>query len=324
MKYVVIGAGAIGGTIGARLFEAGHQVTLVARGAHRAVIAEQGLRLEEPGRTRTLRLPVAASVADVAWRQGDVAVLATKSQDSEAVLDALRTCASRVTVVCAQNGVANERLAAHRFAAVQAMCVMLPAEHLEPGLVLAYSTPTPGILDVGTFPAGITEDSERIAADLRGAGFSSRPDESIMRWKYRKLLTNLANAAQAACGLDDPDLPALTAAARREGQRCLEAADIDVATEDEDHDRRGTLISMQPINGRARQGGSTWQSLRRATGSVESRYLNGEIVDLGHRHDVPTPVNRLLLDTASNLAHDKTPPGEMNAAHLLELARDLD
>ena len=132
MRYVVIGAGAIGGTIGGRLAEAGREVVLVARGAHLAALRKSGLRLDDPERSRTLRLPAVGGVGEVGWRTGDVALLCTKTQDTEAVLDALRAAAPDVPVVCAQNGVANERFAAARFAAVQAMCVMLPAEHIAP------------------------------------------------------------------------------------------------------------------------------------------------------------------------------------------------
>ena len=38
MRYIIIGAGAIGGAIGARLFEHGHEVVLIARGAHLAAL----------------------------------------------------------------------------------------------------------------------------------------------------------------------------------------------------------------------------------------------------------------------------------------------
>ena len=51
MRYIIIGAGAIGGTIGARLFESGHEVVLTARGAHLAALREGGLRFA----TRTAR-----------------------------------------------------------------------------------------------------------------------------------------------------------------------------------------------------------------------------------------------------------------------------
>lgn len=50
MRYVILGAGAIGGTMGGRLFESGHDVVLVARGAHQAAIAGRGLELRDPDR----------------------------------------------------------------------------------------------------------------------------------------------------------------------------------------------------------------------------------------------------------------------------------
>ena len=65
-RIVVVGAGAIGGAVGARLFEAGSDVVLVARGAHAAAIAADGLTLVEPDREVTLPVPVVTSVADAA------------------------------------------------------------------------------------------------------------------------------------------------------------------------------------------------------------------------------------------------------------------
>ncbi|WP_142056312.1 ketopantoate reductase family protein [Pseudonocardia kunmingensis] len=321
MRYVVIGAGAIGGTIGGRLAEAGRDVVLVARGAHLAALRESGLTLDEPGRSRTLRLPAAAGVDEIEWQDGDVALLCTKTQDTVPLLDALRALAPDVPVVCAQNGVANERFAAERFSSVQAMCVVLPAEHLRPGRVVAYSTPVPGILDLGRYPDGVDTITEGIAADLTAAGFSSRPDPAIMRAKYRKLLLNLANAAEAACGPDDPGLRDLAGAARDEGEKCLAAAGIDVQSREEERARRDALITERPVDGAARQGGSTWQSLRRGAGSVEAEFLNGEIVALGRAHEVPTPVNALLLDTVAEMAAGTEAPGGRDAQQLLAAVR---
>ena len=45
----------------------------------------------------------------------------------------------------------------------------------------------------------------------------------------------------------------------------------------------------------SRGGGSTWQSLARGTGNVESEYLNGEIERLGRQAGIETPVNSGLL-----------------------------
>ena len=63
MRYIIIGAGAIGGTIGARLFEGGHEVVLVARGAHHAALRDGGLRFATPDGTVTLPVPVVAGPA---------------------------------------------------------------------------------------------------------------------------------------------------------------------------------------------------------------------------------------------------------------------
>ena len=57
MKIAIYGAGAIGGFVGARLARAGHDVTLIARGDHRAAILRDGLTIESPGETFTVRLP---------------------------------------------------------------------------------------------------------------------------------------------------------------------------------------------------------------------------------------------------------------------------
>ena len=86
-----------------------------------------------------------------------------KTQHTAGALDDLVASApASNAVVCAQNGVENERLALRRFAAVYAMCVMLPAVHLQPGAVDAFSVPTVGILDVGRYPDGT---DERAAAE---------------------------------------------------------------------------------------------------------------------------------------------------------------
>ncbi|MBW0103089.1 ketopantoate reductase family protein [Pseudonocardia sp. KRD291] len=321
MRYVVIGAGAVGGTIGARLAEAGRDVVLVARGRHLDVIRRRGLRLDDPDGSRTLAIPAVASVDELDWRPGDVALLATKTQDTEPILDALAAHVPDVVVACAQNGVANERMAAARFARVQAVLVILPAEHYEPGVVIASSAPVPGVLDVGTYPTGTDDVSGAIAADLTAAGFSSKPDPAVMDGKYGKLLTNLGNAVEAACGRDDPAVADLLAAVTDEGERVLAAAGITARTGDDDRVRRDGLITQRPVGGRERGGGSSWQSLRRGTGSIEAEYLNGEIVALGSAHGVATPVNAVMAGVAGEMAAAGEQPASRRGADLLAAAQ---
>ncbi|WP_083275453.1 ketopantoate reductase family protein [Pseudonocardia sp. HH130630-07] len=321
MRYVVIGAGAVGGTIGARLHGAGREVVLIARGPHLAALREHGLRLETPDGPRTYPVPAAAAVSEIDWRPDDVVVLAVKSQDTGPVLETLAGVAPHVTIVCAQNGVANERTAARRFDRVQAMLVILPAEHYEPGVVIASSSPTPGMLDVGCWPSGVDATSTAVAADLTAAGFSSHTDPAVMDAKYGKLLTNLGNAVDAICGFADPDAARLVEAATAEGTACYTAAGITARTGDDDRVRREGILTERPVAGRSRQGSSSWQSLRRGSGSVEARYLNGEIVALGAAHGVPTPVNAELLRVAEEMAAAGEPPASRRGATLLPTPR---
>jgi 2-dehydropantoate 2-reductase len=315
VRFVVHGAGAIGGVIGARLHQHGQEVVLVARGPHLDAIRQRGLRLESPSGFETLAVAAVGHPDEIAWRAGDVVLLATKTQDSAAALDALALAAPPdCPVACTQNGVENERLALRRFARVYGVAVMCPAAHLEPGVVQAFAEPVAGILDVGRWPAGADETAHALAAAFAASGFVSEARPDVARWKYRKLILNLANAVQALLASGGGEL---VRRARAEGEACLRAAGIDFASEAEDRERRGDVLRLGAIAGRARAGGSTWQSLERRTGRIETDWLNGEIVLLGRLHGVPTPVNALLQRAAAEAAGAKRPPGALREEELL-------
>jgi 2-dehydropantoate 2-reductase len=140
-----------------------------------------------------------------------------------------------------------------------------------------------------------------------------------MRWKYRKLLMNLANAVEALCGPEGRFSP-LAKEAHKEGTAALAAAGIDVATAEEDRTRRADHIQLRNTSSGEWSGGSSWQSLARGTGSIEAEFLNGEIVLLGALHGVPTPVNALLEHLALQAAADGKGPGQFSIAALSEKA----
>jgi 2-dehydropantoate 2-reductase len=333
MRYIIIGAGAIGGTIGARLFENGHEVVLAARGAHYAALRDGGLRFASPDGVVTLPVPVVSGPGELSLRAGDVLILAVKAQDSAAALDAWAwrpvtgggVAAHALPVFCAQNGVASERLALRRFRQVYGVCVWLPATHLESGAIEAQGTPMTGLLPVGRYPAGADATAERVAADLASASFLAPVRADVMRFKYGKLLTNLANAVEAICGsgpdqgANADDAAGLRKRARDEGAAVLAAAGIDYASTDELARLRGDQVRIDPVSGARRGGGSSWQSLTRGTGSIEADYLNGEIALLGREHGVPTPVNELLQRLANQFAADRRPPGSITASELANL-----
>jgi 2-dehydropantoate 2-reductase len=318
MKYVVFGAGAIGAVVGGRLSQAGFDVTLIARGAHLAALQSKGLRLESPAGTDTVRVPAVGHPGEIDWRTRQIVLLAVKSQQTPAALVDLAAVAPPETpVVCLQNGIANEPAALRLFPNVYAVSVACPASLLEPGVVQAWSTPVTGLLDIGRYPKGIDEVSESVAADFGAATFSSFPVEAILRWKHRKLLTNLGNAIEAVCGPHER-LGLLADLLLAEGEAVLKAAGLQAATEQEDRDRRADLLQPGAIAGQSRPGGSSWQSLRRRTGDIETDYLNGEIVLRGRLQGIATPANELLQRLARELAAGRHEPGAVPAAVILE------
>jgi 2-dehydropantoate 2-reductase len=326
VRYVIIGAGAVGGTIGGRLYQHGHDVTLIARGAHFAAIREHGLTLATPDGTEVLPIPVRADPDGLLLEPDTVLVLAVKSQDSMAALDTWAevpvrgggVAGDRLPVLTAQNGVANERFALRLFQRVYAVCVRLPATYLDAGVVAAEGAPYSGMLNLGRYPAdqrdpaGRDERAERIAADLSGSQLRSRPQPDVLRWKYGKLLSNLGNGLNALFGRGSHD--ELYAQVRAEGEAVLARARIEYASQAEEVAERGDLLNPQPVQGRTRGGSSTWQSLARGTGSAEVDYLNGEIVLLGREHGVPTPVNAALQRAVRQAARAGIAPGGFSIA----------
>ncbi len=280
VRFVVYGAGAVGGVVGARLFQAGHDVTLVARGEHARSIRQFGLRLESPDGVEPLPIPVVDSDSIGEYVGTAVVLLAVKSQDTAGAVRDLAGAGLAEAVVCLQNGVENERVALRSFDDVYGVCVMLPAAHLEPGVVTAHASPVGGILDIGRYPVGIDDRSAEVAAALTGATFISEPRPDIMRWKYRKLVMNLGNAVQALCGGVDEDDPVLEQI-KEEAMASFAAAGIDPVSVEVDRARRADHIQRRPVPGRPRTGGSSYQSLERGQGTIETDYLNGEICLLG-------------------------------------------
>ena len=321
MRYIVYGAGGIGGAIGARLFQHGHEVILICRGEHLHAIQSTGLTLKTPKETLTLTIRAVSHPEEIAFIPDDVVLLTMKSQDTEMALRDLERAGGRdLAVICGQNGVDNERLAVRRFGRVYGMVVWMPATYLEPGLVLNHAEPVGGILDAGRYPNGVDPLITQVTQDLTTCGFSAAPDHNIMRWKYTKLLSNVRNAFQAACGFEARSRKTIRAL-RAEALACYQAAGIEFVPEDELQARVRSQIKLADIEGHPRAGGSSWQSLMRSLPTIEADFLNGEIVMLGRLHGIPTPCNALLQHVANRMARTGQQPGSIPVE---DLERQLD
>lgn len=297
MRFVVLGAGAIGGSVGALLARAGSDVVFIARGPHGEAIRKHGLRLETPDETLVVHVPVTSSPA---WCEEDVVLLAVKTQDVEV---AIRDIPAKVPMVCMTNGVAAERIAAAHVRSVYGAYVFVGGSHLEPGSVQLWSSPVAGVLDVGAYPQGSDDLAGTITTSLQRAGFASEVRDDIMRYKRGKLLLNVGNAVEALCGPWEGQLE-LEERARAEAIACFNAAGLDYTIDPT------RFVEVKDIAGKKRPGGSTWQSLARGK-TLEVDFLNGEVVALGRAYGVPTPTNAALQRLAAIAVERRLAPGNM-------------
>jgi 2-dehydropantoate 2-reductase len=209
---------------------------------------------------------------------------------------------------------------AHRyFRRVYGVCVWTPAVHLAPGEVIIRSTPQSGMLHIGRVPATADDHDQalqQVAADLVTANFDVPLPEDVMPWKYRKLISNIGNVFQALVGRNG-DWGPLVTDAEAEARRVLDAAGIRYTSETEEAAARAAGFTVKPVAGVPEfVGGSTWQSLQRGTGNIETDYLNGEIVMIAHRLGIEAPINKRLAILARRAAATGAEPGDVSAEQL--------
>ena len=324
-RYVIYGAGGIGGAIGARLFDAGHDVVLIARGPQLDAIRERGLTVKSPTDTLAVSIPAVAHPREVDFAADDVVFLTMKTQDCADALDELRLAGgARLPVVCTQNGVENERMALRRFDRVYAVEVLIATSFVEPGLILNYDQQGGGTLVLGRYPEGADELVRAIAAELTASGFRGEVEERILRWKYHKLIRNLGAAFPAVFGPLPRDATLeLRTSLEAEAEAVYAAAGIDYASMDESAAAgRAPGFEWGEIEGHDAFASSVWQGVQRGNRSVETDYVNGEIVLLGALHGVPTPYNRAVQQAANQCVRLGVPPGSIGVDELIRSVED--
>jgi 2-dehydropantoate 2-reductase len=335
---VIIGAGAIGGTLGGVLARAGTPAVLVARGRHAEVLATAGITLRTPDGTFRTPVIAASGAEDVRLTERDVLVFTTKTQQLDAALQewvdqpvhgadgVVGTAGERLPAMTALNGVAAEEKALRYFRRVFGICVWLPAVHLEPGEVIVRSWPVAGQFHIARWPASIsTHDDADLLSGLAetwsAAGIRVRTPDDVEPWKYNKLLSNLGNAV-GALAAGAADTSEVVAALRAEAERVLRHAGIEWVSFETSTAARADGPTIRAIPGRnTGASNSTWQSLSRNTGNVETDFFNGEIVRIAHRHGTTAPLNAALARAARSAVRNDLGPSRYSAEELAQLLR---
>jgi 2-dehydropantoate 2-reductase len=340
-RYVVVGAGAIGGSLGALLARAGVATVLVARGRHAEVLAIAGMTLRTADGTFHTPVTAASGPEHVRLTDRDVLVFTTKTQQLDAALqewvdqpvfgpngqnDLVGTAGVCLPAMTALNGVAAEEKALRYFRRVFGICVWLPAVHLDPGEVIVRSWPVAGQFHIARWPASIsTQDDADLLSGLAetwtAAGIRVRTPDDVAPWKYNKLLSNLGNAV-GALAAEAADTSAVVAALRSEGENVLRHAGIEWVSFETSTAARADGPAVRAVPGRnTGASNSTWQSLSRNTGNVETDFFNGEIVRIAHRHGLTAPLNAAVARAARRAVRNGVGPSRYSAAELAQLFR---
>lgn len=258
MKLCVFGAGAVGGLIAARLAHAGHEVAVVARGAHLAAIRERGLVLRDASGETVARVRAADEPADLGPQ--DHVIVAVKGHSLREVAAMIAPLlGAETSIVTAMNGVPwwfFDRLpfggGALRLATLDpdgSLARAMPTERIIGCVVhLAASTPQPGVirhnmggrLILGEPGGRNTARTTRLAEALRGAGFEALISPSIEKDFWVKLLGNVSfnpvsalTLATAERLIADPEVKAYMVAIMREVLAIGRAAGVDAGIDPE-------------------------------------------------------------------------------------------
>lgn len=318
MRVIVYGAGGIGSIVGGHLARTGSEVLLITRPGHARAINEHGLRLVTPTDTHILRLLAVTAPDQVYFRPDDVVFLCMKGQNTEEATRALLKMTEDIPIFCFQNGVRNEEITAHYYPRVYSVMVLAGAVYLADGEVMARREP-PGCLLIGCYPKGTDELVESVVAKLRIAGFLVMSTPDIMPYKWGKLMANLENAIVAISNTRGGDIAPIVRAARQELRELLTQANIHWTSEEE-LAKEWPEMNM-PLRGRldVEALSSTWQSLTRRQGTVETEFFNGEVVRLAKKLGRQAPINEALLHITQEMATNHEPPGKYTPVQLCML-----
>jgi 2-dehydropantoate 2-reductase len=317
VKFAVVGAGAIGGYVGASLARGGHHVTLLARGANLAAMREGGVAVLSPRGDFRAHPPVTDDLRRIG--AVDAVILALKAHQLPAVAADLRALYAPGTVVVAmQNGIPWWYFQRHEgphdgltLASVDSggrIARAIPAERVL-GCVIYCSAEiaAPGVIrhsegtrySLGEPDRTISGRALAVAKAFEDGGLRAPVEPDIRRDIWLKLLGNAAfnpiSALTRATMVEMCDDPGVDALVREMMRECVAIAGSLGITVDITIERR--------IEGARRVGAHKTSMLQdlEARKPLEIDALAGAVVELGEVLRVPTPATREVYALAKLL-----------------------
>jgi 2-dehydropantoate 2-reductase len=294
MKIAMMGSGAIGGYLGARLSAAGAEVTFLARGPHLAAIRARGLSIQSP-LGDLLIAPAAATDEPATVGAVDAVLLATKLYDVAAAAAAIGPMVGPETaIVCLQNGIDAADIVArlHGGRHVIGGVVMINGEITAPGVIRHNAL---NRLTVGELDGRQSARLARLVALGNRAGIETVASPDIRLEIWRKFLVLAPMAALSAM----TRVPLARIHAHPETWRLAEegmrevvavAGTQGVALGEEDVQRTLAFVRGMPATWRASLAVDLEQGRR-----LEIAWLAGAVARLGQAAGIDTPFHRVAL-----------------------------
>jgi len=298
MRILVVGAGALGGLIGAHLSEAGQDVYFLEINVARAkLINDQGLLITHAQEgERCVRLKVITSIDELDGAV-DLLFVAVKSYQTEgAIKAALPVVGPSTWVLSTQNGVGN----------VETIAAYVPPERILSGITfhsIQHTGPNriryrSGIAPIQIAPVAgpLTADIREIGEIFNGAGLATDVVPNVDHAVWKKLLHNavvnpISALTNLTCSelLEDPDLQELMRAMNDEIIAVMRARDVPI--QDEEDPYRPVIQSQKAL---AKNRPSMWQDLVRGF-PTEIDAINGGAVDEAKRLGLNAPINWAIV-----------------------------
>ncbi|HTY67710.1 MAG TPA: ketopantoate reductase family protein [Alphaproteobacteria bacterium] len=304
MRIAVIGAGGVGGYFGARLAEAGEDVSFIARGAHLEAMRKDGLRVESSLGDLTVKpVRAAATPLELGPEPFDLVVIAVKLWSTDEAIATARSLAGpRSSVVSFQNGVG----------AIDALTKAFGSDRVLGGVChIATAISAPGVIKhtgtmerftIGEPAGGISPRVTAIVEAAKRAKLNAIASDDIRRaiWEKFLFLATFSGVATLArlpkSGIfADPDLRRVYADALAEAIAVARASGINLPADHAETVMRfseGLPDTMKP---------SLLHDFERGN-RLEVEFLSGAVARIGAQHGVPTPVHRTIYAALKSFA----------------------
>ena len=292
--FAIMGSGGMGGYIGAKLTQAGYQVSFIARGAHLEAMKNNGLKIEGPDEAFIID-PILATSDPRNIGPVDFVIFCVKLWDTEVAGEQCRDLIGPDTAVLSmQNGVDPEPVLSGILGSEHVMGATseIGANIIEPGFVRRF-TPF-AIIRFGEFDQIRSARSIQFSEAITAAKFEADYVDSINLTIWDKFLW-LVGASALNCVTrqpfgpvrEDPDTRALLRQIMEEVMAVANAKDISLTNENIE----ARLDYIDSLPGEAKV--SMALDLERGN-RLELPWLSGAVARMGQELSIPTPANSVI------------------------------